>query len=80
MQIETARRLQRLERCAALIQAHHEPDEAKAENLCYIAGYAALLKGIEHEGAQDTEDDVVAAVVNLDQFCEAIEQTTQQEH
>lgn len=79
MQIETAKRLQRLERCAEIIQQSDEPDESKAESLTYIAGYTALLKGVEAEKATDQEADVVAAIVNIDEFCDLIELNAAQE-
>lgn len=79
MQIETAKRLQRLERCSALIQSSSVADESKVENLSYIAGYSALLKGVEADGATDKEPDVVAAIVNIDEFCDLVEQTAAQE-
>ena len=79
MQIETAKRLQRLERCAELIQSSGETDESKPESLSYIAGYTALLKGVEADGATEEEPDVVAAIVNLDEFCDLVEQTAAQE-
>ena len=79
MQIETAKRLQRLERCAELIQGSSETDDSKAESLSYIAGYTALLKGVEADGATDEEPDEVAAIVNLDEFCNLVELTAAQE-
>ncbi|WP_073666221.1 hypothetical protein [Pseudomonas aeruginosa] len=79
MQIETAKRLQRLERCVELIQSSGETDGTKAESLSYIAGYTALLKGVEADGATDDESDVVAAIVNIDEFCDLVEQTAAQE-
>lgn len=79
MQIETAKRLQRLERCAELVQGSSESNESKAESLSYIAGYTALLKGVEAEGVTDQEADVVAAIVNIDEFCDLIELNAAQE-
>ena len=44
-----------------------------------VAGYTALLKGVEADGATDEEPEVVAAIVNLDEFCDLVEQTAAQE-
>lgn len=78
MKIETHERKQRLQNCALLITESQASSEEKAEGLCYIAGYAALLEGLEAGDGADLNSELAAAVENFDEFCAAIEQGTQQ--